>query len=411
MGAQPRRAARRPDPLLPPLPQPARGVSFAPAADGGAHPTPPTAPAAATAAQPPTPATPAPAARAAARAALDMLLEGNERFASGASLQRARAEPGLLAELADGAHAAPVAVVLACSDARSPPELLFDAGVGDVHVVRVDGGALDPVVVASVLAGVALGARLVLVLGHPRCSAVARAIDAYLDKAEGPAKGSGRRSADVARPALAARPSPSPFAAPAPRPQGLGARLKSALRLSRASAPPAPPAPAARSSTHSDRSDASAPPPSFLARVSVTAAVSHALEGAVAAVARARGGRLRRAEAAAGSPTLPDDASARRLALQSQDSMALTRARLEKNRAASLPAPTPAPCAAVDGAVDDVVDEHVRRCVDALVAALVGGCAPGAARETEVVGARLGGGGRVAVLRRGWLGARGPRYE
>ncbi|MCQ9143050.1 carbonic anhydrase, partial [Corynebacterium amycolatum] len=73
----------------------------------------------------------------------------------------------------------PEAVVLACSDARAPVEIIFDQGLGDVFVIRTAGEITDLSVLASLEFAVdGLGVSLVIVLGHESCGAVAAAKNA-----------------------------------------------------------------------------------------------------------------------------------------------------------------------------------------------------------------------------------------
>ena len=106
---------------------------------------------------------------------LEELLEGNRRFYNGGALH-----PHISAErrreVASGQH--PFAVVLACSDSRVPPEVLFDRGLGDLFVVRTAGNVLDDAALGSIYYAVAhLGVRLVIVLGHSRCGAVGAVLE------------------------------------------------------------------------------------------------------------------------------------------------------------------------------------------------------------------------------------------
>ncbi len=106
--------------------------------------------------------------------ALAQLVEGNRRFATG-QLQHPHQDAARRAEILPGQS--PLAVVLCCSDSRVPPEVVFDQGLGDLFVVRTAGHVLDAAVLASVEYAVDhLGTRLVLVLGHARCGAVAAAL-------------------------------------------------------------------------------------------------------------------------------------------------------------------------------------------------------------------------------------------
>ncbi len=64
--------------------------------------------------------------------------------------------------------------VLTCADSRTPPELIFDQGVGDLFVVRIAGNFVDDGAVGTFEYGVAaLGVHTIVVLGHTKCGAVA----------------------------------------------------------------------------------------------------------------------------------------------------------------------------------------------------------------------------------------------
>ena len=78
--------------------------------------------------------------------ALRWLIEGNARYVRGES-KFTGMRPEVLADLAKGQQ--PFATVLGCSDARVPPELIFDAVLGELFVIRVAGNVLSPEVVGS----------------------------------------------------------------------------------------------------------------------------------------------------------------------------------------------------------------------------------------------------------------------
>jgi carbonic anhydrase len=78
----------------------------------------------------------------------------------------------------------PFAVVLGCSDARVPTEMLFGQGFNDLFVARVAGNVLGDEVQGTIdFSTVALrdSVRVLVVLGHTNCGAVKGAVDAYLD--------------------------------------------------------------------------------------------------------------------------------------------------------------------------------------------------------------------------------------
>jgi carbonic anhydrase len=106
-----------------------------------------------------------------AREALDRLQEGNRRFVSNTGDRARLLSQSRRAELAKQQE--PFAIVLGCSDARVPAEIVFDQGVGDLFVIRVAGNIVAPSQVGSVeFAASRFGTRLVVVLGHSRCGAI-----------------------------------------------------------------------------------------------------------------------------------------------------------------------------------------------------------------------------------------------
>ncbi len=67
----------------------------------------------------------------------------------------------------------PFAIIVACSDSRVSPEILFDQGIGDLFVVRVAGNVVGPLELESIHYAVTqLKAPLILVMGHENCGAV-----------------------------------------------------------------------------------------------------------------------------------------------------------------------------------------------------------------------------------------------
>ncbi len=106
--------------------------------------------------------------------ALRRLIEGNERFLKGET-RLARLKRESLTELVEGQH--PFATILGCSDSRVPPEWIFDAGIGELFVVRVAGNVLSPEVAGSLqYAGRHLQTPLFVVLGHEGCGAIQAAL-------------------------------------------------------------------------------------------------------------------------------------------------------------------------------------------------------------------------------------------
>ena len=107
---------------------------------------------------------------------LQHLKDGNERFARGEP-RFAVVHKELLAQLARAQR--PHATIIGCSDSRVAPELIFDAGLGELFIIRVAGNVISPEVMGSIqYAGVHLKTPLFVVLGHEGCGAVTAALDA-----------------------------------------------------------------------------------------------------------------------------------------------------------------------------------------------------------------------------------------
>src|SRR4051812_35480658 len=109
-----------------------------------------------------------------ADAALTRLMEGNARFVRG-ERRFVATSTETLTDLAKGQH--PYATVLGCADSRVPPELIFDAELGELFVIRVAGNVVSPDVSGSLqYAGLHLKTQLFVVLGHEGCGAVQAAL-------------------------------------------------------------------------------------------------------------------------------------------------------------------------------------------------------------------------------------------
>lgn len=112
--------------------------------------------------------------------ALMRLREGNRRFVACERDVGSLDRQAHRAELAEGQ--APFAVIVGCSDSRVPAELVFDAGLGDLFVIRVAGNIVAATQVGSVeFAAEQYDVPLVVVLGHSQCGAILATIDELTD--------------------------------------------------------------------------------------------------------------------------------------------------------------------------------------------------------------------------------------
>lgn len=108
--------------------------------------------------------------------ALDKLVSGDREYLSH-RLNSAELTPEIRLETAvHGQH--PYAVVVTCSDARVPPEHIFNAGIGDLFVIRNAGNLIGDLDLGSIEYAVShLGCKLVLIMGHTHCGAVEAALE------------------------------------------------------------------------------------------------------------------------------------------------------------------------------------------------------------------------------------------
>ena len=105
------------------------------------------------------------------------MLAGNRRFTEGKMEYPNRSVEARKAVI--DTHE-PDAAVLSCSDARVSPDIIFDAGIGDLFTVRTAGQVIDDAVIASLEYAVdVLDVRLLVVLGHQNCGAIKQACKEY----------------------------------------------------------------------------------------------------------------------------------------------------------------------------------------------------------------------------------------
>lgn len=114
-----------------------------------------------------------------AKEALQKLMDGNQRFVEmkqqhpDESMERRK-------EMREGQH--PFAAILSCSDSRVPLELIFDQGFGDLFEIKNAGNVLDKHVIGSIeYAVMHAGVKLVVIMGHQDCGAVAATLSGKYD--------------------------------------------------------------------------------------------------------------------------------------------------------------------------------------------------------------------------------------
>jgi carbonic anhydrase len=101
---------------------------------------------------------------------IEKLVSGNQRFLEEKTIHPHQNKKSVL-ENQNAQH--PFAVVVACSDSRVSPEILFDQGIGDLFVIRNAGNLISDIDMGSIEYAVEhLDAKLVIVLGHTECGAI-----------------------------------------------------------------------------------------------------------------------------------------------------------------------------------------------------------------------------------------------
>ena len=108
--------------------------------------------------------------------AAEELNAGNAQYLAGEADMNISAD--LREKLTNGQK--PHTVVITCSDSRVPPELIFNADLGELFTIRTAGNVVGEFEVGSVEYAVDhLGSQLVLVMGHSSCGAVGAAVEGH----------------------------------------------------------------------------------------------------------------------------------------------------------------------------------------------------------------------------------------
>lgn len=103
---------------------------------------------------------------------LQLLRDGNERFKAGRCFEKYYVDQA--DATASGQH--PMAVIVNCIDSRTSPEIIFDAGLGDLLTIRIAGNVISREIIGSLEIAAKLGAKLIVVKGHSSCGAIGLAM-------------------------------------------------------------------------------------------------------------------------------------------------------------------------------------------------------------------------------------------
>jgi carbonic anhydrase len=107
---------------------------------------------------------------------LIMMKEGNKRFVEGHRMYPHLDSARIREQAAEGQK--PYAAILSCSDSRVPVEHIFDAGIGDLFVLRDAGNTPDIAEIATLEYGTLhLKVPLIVIMGHSKCGAITAACE------------------------------------------------------------------------------------------------------------------------------------------------------------------------------------------------------------------------------------------
>lgn len=110
---------------------------------------------------------------------LELLKEGNLRFTE----CRTSDKDYQLQAHATSFGQNPMAVIINCIDSRTSPEIIFDAGLGDLLTIRIAGNIINPEIIGSIeIAIEKLGAKLIVVKGHSQCGAISLSLKPHQNK-------------------------------------------------------------------------------------------------------------------------------------------------------------------------------------------------------------------------------------
>jgi carbonic anhydrase len=109
------------------------------------------------------------------------LLDGYGNFRAG----RYQAEAERYAKLGQG-HQKPAVMIIACCDSRAAPETIFDAGPGEIFVMRNVANLVPPYApdgkhhatsAAIEFAALSLGVKNIVIMGHGRCGGIRAVVE------------------------------------------------------------------------------------------------------------------------------------------------------------------------------------------------------------------------------------------
>jgi MFS superfamily sulfate permease-like transporter len=103
---------------------------------------------------------------------IELLKAGNDRFVKGKWTEKYFKHQVSATSFGQN----PMAVILSCIDSRTTTEHIFDLGLGDIFSIRIAGNVLNEDILGSMEFAIHnIGTKLIVVLGHTHCGAIAGA--------------------------------------------------------------------------------------------------------------------------------------------------------------------------------------------------------------------------------------------
>ena len=110
--------------------------------------------------------------------ALSRLKKGNEGFVTSGRFDGDVSQEIRVRTADEGQK--PYAAIVSCSDSRVIPEAVFSAGIGELFIIRSAGNVVDGCTLGSLEYAVGhMGVKLVVVMGHTGCGAIAAAMENF----------------------------------------------------------------------------------------------------------------------------------------------------------------------------------------------------------------------------------------
>ena len=109
---------------------------------------------------------------------IDLLKAGNKQFVNGKWNEKYYRHQVNATSMGQN----PMAVIISCIDSRTSPDIIFNAGIGDLISIRIAGSVINPEITGSVeLAIKEIHAKVIVIIGHSNCGAIKASVNQVKD--------------------------------------------------------------------------------------------------------------------------------------------------------------------------------------------------------------------------------------